>query len=140
VSRGDDAGCAVRAAVRIQEGLVDLDEQRQAEGADPIGVGVGVNSGSAVAGNMGSSSRLNYTVLGETVNLASRLCGMAPAGEIYLSEATAAEVNGTLPVECIGAHELKGFSKACDVFRVNIKPAVDPGVRSGVIARVPAEK
>jgi len=138
VSRGDDAGRAVRAAVRIQEGLVDLNEQRQAEGADPIGVGV--NSGSAVAGNMGSSSRLNYTVLGETVNLASRLCGMAPAGEIYLSEATAAEVNGTLPVECIGAHELKGFSKACDVFRVNIKPAVDPDVRSGVIARVPAEK
>jgi len=120
VSRGDDAGRAVRAAIRIQEGLADLNKRRRAEGADPIGVGVGVNSGKAVAGNMGSSNRLNYTVLGEEVNLASRLCAMAPAGEVYISEATAGEVNGTLSLEPIGAHQLKGFSKDCHVFRVNL--------------------
>ena len=120
VSRGDDAGRAVRAAIRIQEGLADLNRRRRAEGADPIGVGVGVNSGRAVAGNMGSSNRLNYTVLGEEVNLASRLCAMAPAGEVYISEATAGEVNGTLSLEPIGAHQLKGFSKDCHVFRVNL--------------------
>ena len=118
VSRGDDAGRAVRAAIRIQEGLADLNRRRRVEGADPIGVGVGVNSGKAVAGNMGSSNRLNYTVLGEAVNLASRLCAIAPAGEVYISEATAGEVNGTLSVEPIGAHRLKGFSKDCHVFRV----------------------
>ena len=121
VSRGDDAGRAVRAAIRIQHGLADLNEQRRAEGADPLGVGVGVNSGKAVAGNMGSSSRLNYTVLGEAVNLASRLCALAPAGEVYVSEATASEVNGTLSLECLGAHDLKGFSKGCNVFRVNLE-------------------
>ena len=120
VSRGDDAGRAVRAAIGIQEGLADLNRRRRAEGADPIGVGVGVNSGRAVAGNMGSSNRLNYTVLGEEVNLASRLCAMAPAGEVYISEATAGEVNGTLSLEPIGAHKLKGFSKDCHVFRVNL--------------------
>lgn len=120
VSRGDDAGRAVRAAIRIQEGLADLNKRRRAEGADPIGVGVGVNSGKAVAGNMGSSNRLNYTVLGEEVNLASRLCAMAPAGEVYISEATAGEVNGTLSLEPIGAYQLKGFSKDCHVFRVNL--------------------
>ena len=122
VSRGDDAGRAVRAAVRIQYGLANLNEQRRAEGAHPIGVGVGVNSGKAVAGNMGSSSRLNYTVLGENVNLASRLCSLAPAGEVYMSEATANEVNSTMSVECIGSHDLKGFSKGCNVFRVNLEP------------------
>lgn len=120
VSRGDDAGRAVRAAIRIQEGLADLNEQRKTAGADPIGVGIGINSGEAVAGNMGSSSRLNYTVLGEVVNLASRLCDIAPAGEIYMSEVTATEVDGTLPVECIGGHDLKGFSKGCNVFRVSL--------------------
>ena len=119
VSRGDDAGRAVRAAIRIQEGLGELNGKRRAEGADPIGVGVGVNSGKAVAGNMGSSNRLNYTVLGEEVNLASRLCAIAPAGEVYLSEATAAEVSNTLSVKALGVHQIKGFSKGCHVFRVN---------------------
>ena len=121
VSRGDDAGRAVRAAILIQEGLADLNKRRRAEGADAIGVGVGVNSGKAVAGNMGSSNRLNYTVLGEAVNLASRLCAIAPAGEVYISEATAGEVNSTLSVEPIGVHQLKGFSKDCHVFRVNLR-------------------
>ena len=119
VSRGDDAGRAVRAAIRIQEGLGELNGKRRTEGADPIGVGVGVNSGKAVAGNMGSSNRLNYTVLGEEVNLASRLCAIAPAGEVYLSEATAAEVSNTLSVKALGVHQIKGFSKGCHVFRVN---------------------
>ena len=120
VSRGGDAGRAVRAAIRIQEGLAELNQQRRAEGAGPIGVGVGVNSGKAVAGNMGSSNRLNYTVLGEEVNLASRLCALAPAGEVYMSAATAGELNQTLSVEPIGAHQLKGFSKDFHVFRVKL--------------------
>jgi adenylate cyclase len=60
VSRGDDAGRTVRAAIRIQEELAELNDQRRAEGADPLSVGVGINSGRAVAGNMGSSNRLNY--------------------------------------------------------------------------------
>ena len=120
VSRGDDAGRAVRAAIRIQEGLAELNWQRRAEGADPIAVGVGINSGKAVAGNMGSSNRLNYTVLGEEVNLASRLCDIAPAGEVYMSAATAGEVKRTLSVEPIGVRQLKGFSKDFHVFRVKL--------------------
>jgi adenylate cyclase len=118
VSRGDDAGRAVRAAIRIQSEVAELGEQRRAMGVDPLGVGVGINSGRAVAGNMGSSNRLNYTVLGEVVNLASRLCGLAPAGEVYLSEATASEVNSLVDLEAVGTRRLKGFSKDCDVFRV----------------------
>lgn len=53
---------------------------------------------------MGSSNWLNYTVLGVEVNLASRLYAIAPAGEIYLSEATVGEVNSTLSVEPVGLH------------------------------------
>ena len=59
-------------------------------------------------------------MLGGGVNLASRLCAIAPAGEVYISEATAGEVNGTLSLEPMGAHQLKGFSKDCHVFRVNL--------------------
>jgi len=67
---------------------------------------------------MGFSNRLNYTVLGEEVNLWFRLCAPAPAGEVYLSEATAAEVSSTLSVEALGAHQIRGFSKDRHVFRV----------------------
>ena len=63
---------------------------------------------------------------GETVNLASRLCGMAPAGEVYLSAATANEVTGALSLEAIGEHQMKGFSKGCHVFRVKLNALIDP--------------
>ena len=78
VSRGNDAKRAVRAAVRIQDSLEDLNLERQAKGRQPIGVGVGISTGEAIAGNMGSSNRMNYTVLGEAVNLGrAHLCGDA---------------------------------------------------------------
>ena len=120
VSRGDDAGRAVRAAVRIQGRLADLNQQRRTKGETPIGVGVGINTGPAIAGNMGSPNRLNYTVLGETVNLAARICSATPAGEVYVSETTARHVEEKLPMKALSPQRFKGFSKDSTVFRIDI--------------------
>src|SRR5205814_870235 len=64
VSRGGDADRAVRAALRIRAAVTELNAGRAARGEAPVSVGVGINAGPAVAGNMGSPGRLNYTVLG----------------------------------------------------------------------------
>jgi len=118
VSRGGDALKAVRAALRMRQAMAELNADRERRGAAPVGLGVGLSTGLAVAGNMGSKERLNYTVLGDTVNLGARLCSGAAAGEILISEATRAEVGASLEVESREAQAFKGFSSAIQVFQV----------------------
>ncbi|NIP59467.1 MAG: adenylate/guanylate cyclase domain-containing protein, partial [Gemmatimonadetes bacterium] len=68
--------------------LEEWNEERARRGLPRIQVGVGVNAGEVVAGNMGSRDRLNYTVLGQTVNIASRLCSAAAPGEVLTTAGT----------------------------------------------------
>ena len=70
---GDEAARAVRAAYKMQKALDTHNEERARHGLPPLRQGIGVHYGEAVAGNVGTSNRLQYTVMGETVNLASRL-------------------------------------------------------------------
>ena len=60
------------------------------QGKKPIEVGIGVNTGQAVVGYMGSAERHEFTAIGDTVNTASRLCGMAKGGEVLATEARCA--------------------------------------------------
>lgn len=84
-----DAENAVRAAVTMQRRLVDLNEDLHANGFEKIGIGIGLHTGEAIVGYMGSEKRSEYTAIGDTVNLAARLESNALAGQILLSEATA---------------------------------------------------
>jgi class 3 adenylate cyclase len=116
--QADHALRAVRAAVRMRRAIGRLNEVRTARGEPSIGLGIGINTGRAVAGNMGSSDRLNYTVLGETVNLASRLCGGARAGEILVTGSTVGGAGPTVHASSLGGRSFKGFSNEVEVFSV----------------------
>jgi adenylate cyclase len=82
----DDADKAMRAAIDMQRKLVDLNKHWEATGKPHIAIGIGINFGEVFAGNIGSEQRLEYTVLGDAVNTASRLCSNADKGEIMISE------------------------------------------------------
>jgi len=81
------AEAAVMAALDIQEEIARLDREKQMEDV-AIQVGIGVNSGAMVAGNLGSQRKMEYTVIGDNVNVASRLTSRAKAGEILISRQT----------------------------------------------------
>lgn len=118
VAHGDDALRAVRAALRMQEAMRELSRERERNGLRPVRVAIGINTGVAVAGNLGSPERMNYTVLGESVNLAARACQSAEGGEILVTAATRAELEGRIRTRSVGARELKGFSRPVELFRV----------------------
>jgi class 3 adenylate cyclase len=118
ISRGDEPGRAVRAALRIRDEIEALNRGREARGEPRISMGIGINSGPAVAGNMGSSGRLNYTVLGESVNIASRLCDMAGGGEIVVIESILAELPGELDAVPLGERMFKGLSAPMQVYSI----------------------
>lgn len=88
VPEPDDNHCfhAIACATLFQHLVEHLNKKRVANGLKPIYFRLGVNTGTMLAGNMGSRDRMQYTVVGDTVNLASRLCSVANAGEIVITE------------------------------------------------------
>ncbi|MFC1791411.1 adenylate/guanylate cyclase domain-containing protein, partial [Gemmatimonadota bacterium] len=117
-----------QSCLRMQEAIEELNAERKERRETALELRVGINTGVAVAGNMGSATRLNYTVLGEHVNLAARLCQAAECAEILFSEGTRAEIKGEVEVISKGWRELKGFSKSIPVFSPvgPVSPARDP--------------
>jgi adenylate cyclase len=126
VTQPDHARRAVAAAVRMRDGIEDMNLRRIEGGADPISIGIGIATGVAVAGNMGSHDRMNYTVLGATVNLAARLTSEAEAGEILISAPTCRAVDDAYAVTALGDRSLKGFSSDVQVYAVQ---SIREGVR-----------
>lgn len=127
----DHARRAVSAAVRMREGIAAFNADRERRGEPPIAIGVGINSGVAVAGNMGSTNRMNYTVVGDMVNLASRLAGLAGPGEILVSGSTLERVGSGITAPPLGGRALKGFSAEVEVYAVQSIADVGPRARSG---------
>lgn len=87
----DDAKNALNTAVAMQRRVKEINQKLVAEGFREIGIGIGLHTGEATVGYIGSDKRSEYTAIGDTVNLASRLEKQAAAGKIMISEATAAE-------------------------------------------------
>jgi class 3 adenylate cyclase len=88
VAHPDDPVRAVRAALEIQHELSEFNRRRRSQGFEEITIGVGINTGTLVAGYIGSSQTMSYSVIGDTVNTASRLCSAAQPGQIIISENT----------------------------------------------------
>jgi adenylate cyclase len=94
----EDPVNAVKAAVTMQKRLITLNQELHTEGYGQIAVGMGLHTGEATIGYIGSDKRSEYTAIGDTVNLASRLESNARGGEILMSEATAKACGNLIPV------------------------------------------
>ena len=118
VHQVDHAERAMRAALEMMKALEDFNRFRTANGEDAIHAGCGINCGKLVAGYMGSTRTLSYTVIGDTVNTAARLCGTAAAGEILVSDPIRNKLGASLHVEARPSESLKGKARPVSIFRV----------------------
>jgi adenylate cyclase len=100
---------AVLCADEIQQEMARLNRDRSEW---DIGVGIGINTGHMVMGAMGSEERMDYTILGDAVNLGARLCSQAGAGKIILSETAYQEISGLGVFECVKKEPIKVKGKA----------------------------
>lgn len=109
---------AVRCALEMHQALAALNQERARLEQPPIEMGIGINSGSVVAGNIGSIDRMEYTVIGDNVNIAARLQGIAEAGDTLVSEATYAMVRTLVQASALEPAQLKGRQHQVAVFRI----------------------
>ncbi len=115
---------ACRAALAIREGIAADNRERESRGEPPVRVRLGIHSGQATAGNIGPPSRVNYTVIGDDVNIAQRLEQLgkqvSPDAEvaIALSAATVADLGGLFEVEPVGEMEVKGREAPVAIYRL----------------------
>ncbi|MDH3737931.1 MAG: adenylate/guanylate cyclase domain-containing protein, partial [Alphaproteobacteria bacterium] len=126
----DHAARALRAGAAIQEAVVAENFQRTTSDKPPISLRVGIHTGPAIVGNIGSKSRINYTVVGDTVNVASRLESLSKDFEIrdqcvvLISQETrdaglaSLGENSGITISEIGDHNVRGRSQPISVFRV----------------------
>lgn len=112
---------AVQAGMAMMDALKDFNRQRELENKFPIMIGVGINSGEVIAGNIGSPGRMDHTVIGDTVNVASRLEGMSKKGRhshVIISSSTLELVKDNVEYEKLEETAVKGKTSAVDMFEI----------------------
>ncbi len=107
-----------RCAMALQEKILILNASNEFPEVGSLEIGVGVATGPVVAGNLGTPRKMQFSVIGDTVNLASRLTSHAPAGEVWLSDATAARLPPDLPTEALPQIAVKGKASMVTPHRV----------------------
>ncbi len=107
---------AVRCAYDLINRAPELQQRLLEKGLPPIRWGIGINTGPAVVGNMGSRSRLQYTALGDTVNTAARFCANAPAYHLLIGQPTYDQCKDYIAVDMVPGVQLKG--KSAETFRI----------------------
>jgi adenylate cyclase len=114
----DHSARAIRTALAMQEGISGLNERRTRDGKEPIAVGIGVSAGEAVAGTVGTEDRMEYTVIGDSVNLAARLESNAKPGQILISQRTHEAVRDLVEARPLGRIRVKGKEEEVEVYEV----------------------
>ena len=118
ITHPDDPARALRCALEMLDAINEMNAQREAQGKKPIEVGIGVNTGQAVVGYIGSNDRHEFTAIGDSVNVSSRLCGIAKGGEILASESTIRRAGPGFRVEAVSVLQVKGKEKGVPTFRI----------------------
>ena len=114
----DDPIRAVRAALEMQAALTTINERHEARGLPPFEIGIGINTGEVVAGYIGSSQALEYTVIGDPVNTGSRLCSLAKPGQTLISEGTREKLGKAFELRELPPEQLRGKAQPIRVFEL----------------------
>ncbi len=118
ISAKDDTIRAVQTASDMQEKLKELNKERKKRKEPLISVGIGINRGEVVSGNIGSREMMDYTVIGDTVNLAARLCSSAKPGQTLVSDSVFIKTEKTFNFKKLEPLSLKGKRKRVSIFLV----------------------
>jgi len=119
IAQDDHADRAIMAGLMMMERIESWNEERTREGLPQVRIRIGINSGPAVVGNVGTEKRVDYTVLGSSVNIASRLeSGVAKPGQLVISQNTLDRVLGSFNTESLGEFALKGLQQKMPVYAV----------------------
>jgi adenylate cyclase len=128
----DHSARAFRTALAMQVGITCLNVRRARDGKESISVGIGVSAGEAVAGTVGTEDRMEYTVIGDSVNLAARLESNAKPGQILISHRTYERVRDLVEARPLGRIRVKGKEEEVEVYEVlGLTSAVGTGSGPG---------
>lgn len=118
LAHADDINRAINAAVDIQKSILAMNENRRQANKEMINVGIGIDTGDVVVGNIGAKVRLNYTVIGHSVNIAARLQEVAVGGEIIISERVFAGAQVDYKFSEAMLIKVKGKEEPVKIYRV----------------------
>lgn len=119
IPQEDHADRAIMAGLMMMSRVEEWNAERARQGLPEVRIRVGINSGPAVVGNVGTEKRVDYTVLGSSVNIASRLeSGVAKPGQLVISQNTLDRIMGSFNTEPLGEFALKGLQQKLPVYQV----------------------
>lgn len=115
----DDTQKAVKACLEMRKSLLDLNQKRESKGEPPIMIGMGLHCGRAISGTIGSSERMEYTVIGDTVNMTSRIEASTKAfgADLLVSETVVQKVEDHFKFTVAGSAEVKGKSEPLKLYK-----------------------
>ncbi len=114
---------AVKTAIEMKEKLAELNQKWKKENKPQLEVGFGINTGEAIVGNIGSERRMEYTAIGDMVNVASRIEGETEHNQIFITEATMNALEGKAEVKKLSQVQLKGKTSKVQIYEVvSLKP------------------
>ena len=111
-----DTENAVNTAIEMFKKLDKFNADITKKGFEPFRIGIGINKGKAVSGNIGSEQQMNYTVIGDTINLGARLCSHAKSGEILISNSVKDHISKDHNFKKIPSIHVKGKAKPIEVW------------------------
>ena len=126
----DHADRAVAAALAMHARQAEINSRWVADGLPAFGLGLGLSSGEAAAALLGSAERLEYTLVGDTVNLSQRLQQLAEPGQTVLSEATLKALHTEISAVALGAQRVKGRDTPVIAYKIPNPP--DPATGAAV--------
>jgi adenylate cyclase len=118
VTHPDDALRSVSCALEQMDVLAKFNRKRMEQNEMALAIGIGIHTGPLVAGYIGSSKALSYTVIGDVANTSARICGIATPGQVLVSEATLAKIGSKIEYEELPPANLKGKEKPFRIFDV----------------------